>query len=328
MVLFAAGVVGVTRRGASAQRKEHEHRRADRCSRGQGSKLSKVNRHGDSLLSPRKAAKWCIGRCSDARVVALSRIKWLRAKVMGTEVVLAAKSSLATASPPLANVQEGVISTFTRRAQTRTLESSSLARAVRVRLHLRARSRHLLGYQHFELDALFWGPNWTARPTSRNRGCGYRQAVLGDGRQLQQGARQSLAARDRHHVWLNYPFLTIYRRRSRELFGGSSGAKRSDSGEFVAKFRESTFLASDGIAWVPMKTYGRRKRNQALFAEPRFQGSPRVRASKACGSRGPPCPLMVISNDDHVAKCQANGRVRSSSVGSSGLGRRVARPSS
>jgi adenylate kinase family enzyme len=129
---------------------------------------------------------------------------------------------------------------------------------------------NVLGYEHVELDTLFWGPSWTPRATFSE----LVDAAMAKEHWVMDGnfsrVRDKLWQRATAIVWLNHSFLTVYGRalqrtlqrvlRREEVYAGNRETFRN------------AFLARDGIAWIPILTYQRRRREyRALFNEPRFQ---------------------------------------------------------
>ena len=128
----------------------------------------------------------------------------------------------------------------------------------------------LFDRHHIELDALYWGPEWTARPDFVPRV----EAALGGERWVSDGnysvVRQLVLRRATAVVWLNYPFRIVFWRALRRTVGR---LVRKDPvyAQNVETFR-GAFLHKDGIPWWVVRTHHRRSREYpVLFADPRHQ---------------------------------------------------------
>lgn len=117
-----------------------------------------------------------------------------------------------------------------------------------------------LDVPHVELDALFWGPNWTPVPTERFRS--RLSAALEPDRWVADGGyapvRDITWKRADTIVWLDYPLRlvlvrwarrTVVRIRSREEFWPGTGNRES--------FGRA--LRRDGLIWWILGTHGRRR---------------------------------------------------------------------
>jgi len=115
-----------------------------------------------------------------------------------------------------------------------------------------------LGRPHVELDALHWGPGWTARPDFAEL---VAAAVNVDSWVVDgnyRTVRDRIWERATAIVWLNYPFRVVFYRAlartirriiSREtLYAGNQESWRG------------AFLARDGIPWWVIGTYRKRRR--------------------------------------------------------------------
>ena len=124
---------------------------------------------------------------------------------------------------------------------------------------------HQTGLRHIELDALYWGPNWTPVPDEV-----FSAAVLDatagpewvcDGNYA--AVRDIVWQRAQTLIWLNYSFpLVLYRAASRTL---TRLVKRE---ELFAGNRESLRLVldPDWIPWWVIRTFhARRRRYRALL---------------------------------------------------------------
>jgi adenylate kinase family enzyme len=136
---------------------------------------------------------------------------------------------------------------------------TTLARSLATRLRLR----------YVELDALFWGPNWTPVPdeTFRSR---VERAASGDRWVIDGGyakLRPVTWSRADTIVWLDYPMPLVLGRWARRTAG------RIRSGEEFwpgTQNRESLRKAfrSDGLLWWILRTHrSRRSRTSAALVE-------------------------------------------------------------
>jgi len=118
----------------------------------------------------------------------------------------------------------------------------------------------LLAIPHIELDALYWGPNWTPVPpevfyrTVSERAI--EQAWVMDGNYSK--VREIIWSRATHLVWLNLPFVLVFwRALSRTL------RRAITQEELFAGNRETFGLAlfhDDSILWWVIRTHYRRRR--------------------------------------------------------------------
>ena len=128
-----------------------------------------------------------------------------------------------------------------------------------------------LGIPHLELDSVFHQPGWQALPTDEFQGVVRtftgRPAWVVDGNY--RHVRDLVWPRATAAIWLNYPFLTIFRR----IFWRT--VRRAVRGvELYAGNRESlrkSFFSRESILWWMISTYARRRREfNALRAENLF----------------------------------------------------------
>lgn len=106
-----------------------------------------------------------------------------------------------------------------------------------------------LGVPHVELDALHWGPNWTAVPKEELR-ARVSAALAGDGWVVDgnyRSVRDIVWARADTLVWLDYPLPLVMTRLARRTFGRAFRRERlwNDNREnLVTHFtrRDSLFL--------------------------------------------------------------------------------------
>jgi len=126
---------------------------------------------------------------------------------------------------------------------------------------------------HVELDALFWGPDWTEASPDSFRAA-VKEQVSGD-RWVVDGnygtVRDLVWSRATDTIWLNYPFRIVFGRAlsrtvrrvflRQELFGGN---RESFGG---------AFLSRESILWWVITTFRhRRKEYRALFDNGAFPG--------------------------------------------------------
>ena len=117
-----------------------------------------------------------------------------------------------------------------------------------------------LGMPHVELDALFWGPDWTPVPDETFR-ARVAEAVAGDRWVVDGGyspIRDLTWSRADTLVWLDYPMPTVLRRwagrtlarlRSREEFWPGSGNRE----------RLSHVVGSNSLLWWILRTHRARR---------------------------------------------------------------------
>ncbi|HEY6839506.1 MAG TPA: cation transporter [Geobacteraceae bacterium] len=129
----------------------------------------------------------------------------------------------------------------------------------------------ILGQRHVELDHLYWGPNWTPKPEEEfelllEEAVAHARWVVDGNYSTRQDA---VLRRATTVIWLNYPFVTVFRRAlfrsirralfAEELFSGNR--------ETFAK----SFFSKESIIWWVITTYGRRLRQyRKLREENRF----------------------------------------------------------
>ncbi|HEX7171947.1 MAG TPA: adenylate kinase [Candidatus Limnocylindria bacterium] len=127
-----------------------------------------------------------------------------------------------------------------------------------------------LGLPHVELDALFWGTDWTPVPpqTFRTR---LRDALAADAWVADGGyasIRDITWSRADTIVWLDYPMRTVLARwarrtisriRTREEFWPGTGNRES----------VRNALRRDGLLWWILSTHRRRRRSMAAASRQR-----------------------------------------------------------
>jgi adenylate kinase family enzyme len=117
-----------------------------------------------------------------------------------------------------------------------------------------------LGVPHIELDAIHWGPDWSPAPIDAFRRAvtdatnGKRWVVDGNYSKV----RDIVWGRATHVIWLNYPFLTVFRRalvrtlrralHREELFAGNRESLRQ------------SFLSRESILWWVIRSHHRNQR--------------------------------------------------------------------
>ena len=123
-----------------------------------------------------------------------------------------------------------------------------------------------LGVPHVELDALHWGPNWTARADFRER---VAAATAADGWVTDGNyapARDIVLSRADTVVWLDLPLGVIFPRLIRRTVSRLVGREALFNGN-----REpilGLFDPEGPVIWA-LRTHGRRRREyEALFATP------------------------------------------------------------
>jgi len=128
-----------------------------------------------------------------------------------------------------------------------------------------------LDVPHVELDALYWGPNWTPVPVDvfRER---VAQAVTQDAWVVDGNysvVRALIWARADTVVWLDYRLSTILRQLCGRTFGRILRRQALWSGNQESFFR--TLLSWDSIILWALRTYRRRRCTYpALMRDPQF----------------------------------------------------------
>ena len=135
---------------------------------------------------------------------------------------------------------------------------------------LARRLASILGTQHVELDALYWGPAWTPRPD-------FQPAVLAAAQRPRwvidgnySAVRDLIWCRCTAIVWLDYSFARVFSRALRRTARRIVTRERLYSGN-----REtigSALLDAEGIPWWVVRTYGKRRREfPELFRRPEYR---------------------------------------------------------
>ena len=133
------------------------------------------------------------------------------------------------------------------------------------------RRARILATSHVELDALYWGPNWTAAAPGTFR-ARVAEAIAAD-RWVADGnysiSRDILWARATTIIWLDYAFGRVAWRALSRTVGRALRGEELYSGN-----RESlrtAFLSRESIVWWAVSTFWpRRRRYAARFAAPPF----------------------------------------------------------
>ncbi|MEE8518813.1 MAG: adenylate kinase [Dehalococcoidia bacterium] len=143
-----------------------------------------------------------------------------------------------------------------------------------------------LGTAHVELDALHWGPDWTARPLET-----FRQSTLyaiQDDAWVVDGnyrdVRDIVWPRAELAVWLDYPFHVVLRRLVARTFKRARGREVlwNDNRERLL----TQFTSRDSIFLWLFKSFRRHKREYAeLFRQPEHAHITVVRLTSADQTR-------------------------------------------
>ncbi len=128
-----------------------------------------------------------------------------------------------------------------------------------------------LDVPHIELDALYWGPKWTARPRDEFRASVSQETAatvwVCDGNYSK--VRDLVWERADILIWLNYSFSTVFYRAVSRTVARLVTRKRVFSGN-----QESLWLMFDPD-WIPLwvlRTFRRRRREYpALLQQPQFE---------------------------------------------------------
>jgi hypothetical protein len=127
-----------------------------------------------------------------------------------------------------------------------------------------------LGTQHFELDALHWGPKWTPRPD-------FKQEVLAAAQQPRwvvdgnySAVRDILWRRCTAIVWLDYSFARVFSRALRRTIRRVVTGERLYDGN--RETIRNTLLDSEAPLWLVVRTHGKRRREfPELFRRPEYR---------------------------------------------------------
>lgn len=128
-----------------------------------------------------------------------------------------------------------------------------------------------LGILHVELDALYWGPDWTPTPREAFRER-VAQALSGDAWTTDgnySAVRDVVWGRADTVVWLDYAWPIVMGRVTwRTIYRSVTGQELWHGNR--ERLREA-FFGSDSIIWWSLQTYRRRKREYPLlFGRPEY----------------------------------------------------------
>jgi adenylate kinase family enzyme len=128
----------------------------------------------------------------------------------------------------------------------------------------------ILGTEHVELDALYWGPGWTPRPDFvRDVSAAVeREHWVIDGNY--SAVRDLVWRRCSAIVWLDYAFGRVFYRALRRT------ARRVATGERLYGGNRETIRSAlfdrDGIPWWVVRTHARRRRElPGLLRQPAYR---------------------------------------------------------
>jgi adenylate kinase family enzyme len=129
------------------------------------------------------------------------------------------------------------------------------------------RFAEILKYPHIELDALYWGPHWVAKPVDEFRrlveSAVSRHRWVVDGN---YGAvREAIWPTATLVIWLNYDFITVFRRAFIRTLRRSLSAEELYGGNRESLAR--AFLSRDSILWWVISTFKRRQRSYRELRE-------------------------------------------------------------
>jgi adenylate kinase family enzyme len=128
----------------------------------------------------------------------------------------------------------------------------------------------LLGSPHFELDAMYWKPNWSAAPDEEFRACvddvtkGDRWIVDGNYRV----ANEIVWSRATAIVWLDYAFLLVFYRALRRTIRRVARKELLFAGNRET-FRVAFLSRQSILLWVITTHWRRKKQYRALMADVR-----------------------------------------------------------
>ena len=157
----------------------------------------------------------------------------------------------------------------------------------------------ILGSEHVELDAVYWGPEWTPRPDFIDtvRAIAQRPCWVIDGNY--SAVRDIIWRRSSVIVWLDYSFARVFSRALRRT------ARRIITRErLYAGNRETVrdaLLDADAIPRVVIRTHRKRRRDfPALFKRPEYGHAAVIRLGQPAAAeaflaavsavQGPPIP--------------------------------------
>jgi adenylate kinase family enzyme len=129
------------------------------------------------------------------------------------------------------------------------------------------RTAEVLGFPHFEMDALFWRPNWGETPVDEFRQK-VREALKGDTWTIDGNyskVRDIVWARADTVVWLDYPFAIVMGRVIWRTF--RRGLTREELWSGNRERLWGNLFSKDSIIRWSMNTYWRRKREYPVMFE-------------------------------------------------------------
>lgn len=125
----------------------------------------------------------------------------------------------------------------------------------------------ILGHPHFELDALYWKPNWSAAPDEEFRASV--QEVTRAPRWIVDGnyrvANDIVWSRATTVIWLNYPFLLVFYRALRRTIQRVARKELLFAGNRET-FRDAFLSRQSILLWV-ITTHWRRRKQYAAIQE-------------------------------------------------------------
>ena len=132
---------------------------------------------------------------------------------------------------------------------------------------------HRLDLPHVEMDALFWGPDWTPVPADRFRKL-VAYAAAGDAWVLDGGyspVRDLIWSRADTVVWLDYPMPTVLGRWARRTVSRIRSGQEFWPGTGNRESFRNAFRRDGLLVWI-LSTHRRRRRTMAaqLAASPRI----------------------------------------------------------
>ncbi|KAA3611460.1 MAG: adenylate kinase [Planctomycetota bacterium] len=115
---------------------------------------------------------------------------------------------------------------------------------------------------HVELDALYWGPNWTERDSFQEeveRASQKDRWVIEGGYSMVQ---ELLWTRGTDLIWLDFPFFLVFLRAIKRTWRRSVSKEILYNGNQENFFR--AFFTPDGIPWWVIRSYARKKKHWAV----------------------------------------------------------------
>lgn len=123
---------------------------------------------------------------------------------------------------------------------------------------------------HFDLDNLYWGPEWTPCPKPR-----FRDTVRAETRKdtwicsgNYSSVRDLVLGRATHIVWLDYPLPLVFSRAVRRTLSRLVTQRELFNGN---RERWTMMFSPDWIPWWVLRTHRRRRREYPrLFRDPAY----------------------------------------------------------